>query len=262
MHDKYSALLILMCKPYYMKTSSVKFSHQLKTISKPSINFAPNKISIFAVLSITIMLSFVVVIGTAPSSYAQDQQTQQNQTSPMDCASTATNVSQNAAPLQNPNKDVCDFVVLRQAPDIIGYNGTILNKFLAINSLFEIMSAAPNMSNIGNGSGPMVVAIGEFGLLQTELKPMLMALSNVNWNVTAIHNHSILEKPPMIFVHWDAMGNLDTFVSDAKALVTQFEQLQQISGSGSGDGQSGNSTGQNPLGQIGETIGDTLGLNN
>ena len=63
------------------------------------------------------------------------------------------------------------------------------------------MKAPDNMSkNSGNTSKPMVVVMGEFTLLQSELKPVLLAMSKVNWNVTAVHNHPILEKPPMIFL--------------------------------------------------------------
>ena len=131
----------------------------------------------------------------------------------LNCTSLPAKISKNAVALQNPNKDVCDIVIMRQSPQITGHNGTILNKFLAINSLVEMMNAPSNMSKSSvNSSQPMVVVMGEFALLQSELKPILMAMSQYNWNITAVHNHPILEKPPMVFVHWDALGNLNTIL--------------------------------------------------
>ena len=44
------------------------------------------------------------------------------------------------------SSDVCDIVIMRQSPDIEGYNGISLNKFLALNSIAEIMAMPSNMS--------------------------------------------------------------------------------------------------------------------
>ena len=90
-------------------------------------------------------------------------------------------ISEKEAPIQNPNKDVCDIAILRESPQIIGYDGTVVNKFLAINSLVEMMTAEANMSTMSNNpSGPMIVAMGKFALLQTKLKPVLLAMSKSN----------------------------------------------------------------------------------
>ncbi|MDQ4073060.1 MAG: DUF1259 domain-containing protein [Thermoproteota archaeon] len=198
------------------------------------------------------------------SVYAQGQtqnetqgQNQGNQ-SALDCTSISANISERAVPLPNPNGDVCDSVIMRQAPQIMGHNGTVLNKFLAIGSLFEVSPAPANMSTNNNnagGAGPLVVAMGEFGLLQAELKPMLKAISSANWNITAVHNHPILENPPMIFVHWDTLGPLNMVVNQTKGIVTQFEQLQQQQGQ-----QTNNANSTNPLDQLGKSIGGALGL--
>ena len=100
----------------------------------------------------------------------------------------------------------------------------------------------------------MVVAMGEFALLQTKLKPVLLAMSKSNVNITAIHNHPILEKSPMIFVHWDTLGSLNTVLNQTEGVVSQFERLQKPQ-----TVQTNNSTGENPLSQLGETIGAGLG---
>ncbi len=216
-----------------------------------------------------IFLSLVTFIHFASTEtnnvYAQGQtqnQTQgQNQgnQSAIDCTSLSANISEKAVPLQNPNRDVCDIVLMRDAPQIIGHNGTVLNKFLAIGSLFEVTPAAANMSANNNNAGPMVVAMGEFGLLQTELKPMLKAISGANWNITAVHNHPILENPPMIFVHWDALGPLNLMVNQTKGVVAQFEQIKQQGPQQQGQ-QGNNANATNPLDQLGKSIGGALGL--
>ena len=192
--------------------------------------------------------------------FAQNTTNQSSSSSaatPFNCTSLPAKISKNAVALQNPNKDVCDIVILRQSPQIIGHNGTILNKFLAINSLVEIMNAPSNMSKSSvNSSQPMVVVMGEFALLQSELKPILMAMSQSNWNITAVHNHPILEKPPMIFVHWDALGNLNTIAAQIKEVMTldQNLSLQQTKATGN------NTSSDNPISAIGKQIGSAIGL--
>jgi hypothetical protein len=180
-------------------------------------------------------------------------------TTPFNCTSLPAKISKNAVALQNPNKDVCDIVILRQSPQIIGHNGTILNKFLAINSLVEIMNAPSNMSkNSVNSSQPMVVVMGEFALLQSELKPILMAMSQYNWNITAVHNHPILEKPPMIFVHWDALGNLNTITAQIKEVMALDQNLSLQQSQAIGNKTSSSSG--NPISAIGKQIGSAIGL--
>jgi hypothetical protein len=225
------------------------------TFSPLSSNPYPKIVQLSAIVlfSIIITTSSSIALPGISLAYAQNQA---NQTSPIDCASASSQISKKAVPIQNPNKDVCDIAILRESPQIIGHNGTVLNKFLAINSLVEMMPAQANMSTMSNNSsGPMVVAMGEFALLQTELKPVLLAMSKANVNITAVHNHPILEKPPMIFVHWDTLGSLNTVLNQTKGVVSQFEQLQK-----SQTAQANNSTGENPLSQIGKTIGGALGL--
>src|SRR5688500_14829499 len=147
--------------------------------------------------------------------------------------------------------------LMRQSPEITDQNGTVLNKFLAINSLVEIMgdSSSPT-SNSQN-----VMAMGEFALLQTELKPVMKTLSKTNWTIVAIHNHAILENPKTIFVHWDAKGPVQSIVSPIKevlAIQQQSTQEGNEAGSGSQQEQSANNSSENPLAEIGEKIGDVF----
>jgi len=93
-------------------------------------------------------------------------------TESIDCKSIASQIDSNAFPILNPHKEICDISIMRNSPEITDQNGTVLNKFLAINSLVEIMgdSSSPT-SNSQN-----VMAMGEFALLQTELKPVLKTI--------------------------------------------------------------------------------------
>ena len=225
------------------------------TVIAVSTTISPKitKFSSIVLISIIMTTSLGLLLPGMSVIYAQIQA---SQTSPIDCASASSQISKKAVPIQNPNKEVCDIVILRDTPQIIGHNGTVLSKFLAINSLVEMMPTPATMSTTNNNSsGPMVVAMGEFALLQTELKPVLSAMSKANVNITAVHNHPILEKPPMIFVHWDTVGSLNTVLNQTKGVVSQFEQLQKQQ-----TAQANDSTGGNPLGQIGKTIGGALGL--
>jgi hypothetical protein len=225
-------------------------------------------ISIFIIASLFSLSAMMIIFDfntmNKNMAFAQNTNNQSSSSSSasasaLNCTPLPAKISKNAVALQNPNKDVCDIVILRQSPQIIGHNGTILNKFLAINSLVEIMNAPDNMSkNSVNSSQPMVVVMGEFALLQSELKPILMAMSQYNWNITAVHNHPILEKPPMIFVHWDALGNLNTIAAQIKQVMTleQNLSLQQSQATNN------KTSSDNPLSSIGKQIGSAIGLGN
>ena len=80
-----------------------------------------------------------------------------------------------------------------------------------------------------SSSNPKVIAMGEFALLETELKPVLKTIARSDWNITAVHNHPMLEKPRMIFVHWDALGDLNTIINHQMPLllVKMTEQIKQ-----------------------------------
>lgn len=226
---------------------------------------------LIAIVIIGMMIVPTINIPTQQLAIAQsainqtNQGNQGNQTSALDCNVINSQISNSAIPINNPNKDVCDTIILRTNPIIMGQNGTVLNKFLVINSIIETTPAPANLStmtgasnnNNNNSSNPMVVVMGEFALLQSELKPALMSLSKANLNVTAVHNHAILEKPPMIFVHWNTMGNLDKVMEQIKPVVAEYEKIQMQSGKT--QNQADNSS-ANPLDQIGKSLGGALGL--
>jgi hypothetical protein len=207
-----------------------------------------------------LLLSMMAVTTSIPlveEGYGQDTNNQQTpSTESLDCKSIASQIDSNAFPILNPHKEICDISIMRNSPEITDQNGTVLNKFLAINSLVEIMgdSSSPT-SNSQN-----VMAMGEFALLQTELKPVLNTISKTNWTIVAIHNHAILENPKTIFVHWDAKGSVQSIVSPIKEVLA----IQQQSAQGGNEAESGsqqqsaNNSSENPLAEIGEKIGDVF----
>jgi hypothetical protein len=214
-------------------------------------------LTLLLLVSIIAVTTFIPLVEEGYGQGTNNQQTPSNE--PIDCKSIASQIGSNAFPILNPHKEICDISIMRQSPEITDQNGTVLNKFLAINSLVEIMgdsSAAATMSNTGSNNTTVnassaisnrqnVMAMGEFALLQTELKPVLKILSKTNWTIVAIHNHAILENPKTIFVHWDAKGPVQSIVPPIKEVL----EIQQ---------QSANNSSENPLAEIGEKIGDVF----
>jgi len=172
---------------------------------------------------------------------------------------------------------------MRHSPQIIDQNGTVLNKFLVANTLVEVMghsSAAPAAAAGGGGADAnnttlnassstsntqKVMAMVEFALLQTELKPVLNIISKTNWTVVAIHNHVLLETPDTIFVHADAKGPLESIIFPIKEVLA-LQQSAQAEGGQEAGAQQGQQQGEqpannnsgNPLADIGEKLGDVF----
>jgi hypothetical protein len=204
-----------------------------------------NKIFFSIILAIVLMipsLIFVFIANSTPSVIAQTNPSSDDATTStsnaLDCSMIPSKIDAKAVSIPNPNREVCDIIIMRDSPQIKGHNGTILNKFLAINSLIEITPVSPNMTGAikttpQSSSNPKVIAMGEFALLENELKPVLKAIARSDWNITAVHNHPILEKPSMIFVHWDALGDLNTIINQTKGALVQTSIAQ---GSMSGGG--------------------------
>ena len=87
-------------------------------------------------------LIFVFIANSTPSVIAQTNPSSDNATTStsnaLDCSMIPSKIDAKAVSIPNPNREVCDIIIMRDSPQIKGHNGTILNKFLAINSLIEI----------------------------------------------------------------------------------------------------------------------------
>src|SRR5688572_18098952 len=234
-------------------------------------------------LTLLLLLSLIAVTTFIPllqEGYGQNTDTQQTSpvestaaSSSVDCKSIASQIGSNAFPIQNPHKEICDISVMRDSPQIIDQNGTVLNKFLVANTLVEVMGHSPAAPAAATGDGgaganntslnassptsntQKVMAMVEFALLQTELKPVLNIISKTNWTVVAIHNHALLETPDTIFVHADAKGPLESIIFPIKEVLALQQQSAQA---GAQQGQQPANNTENPLADIGEKLGEVF----
>jgi hypothetical protein len=118
-----------------------------------------------------------------------------------------------------PSGNVCDVVVVRKAPEIMGHNGLVLNKFTLMNSVIEFMPT--NTSSSSSPSNQSIYVMGDFALLESEMNPVLQILTEAGWTVTGIHNHMILESPKTTFMHWETQGDLNTIIGQIKNALAE-----------------------------------------
>jgi len=190
----------------------------------------------------------VVPQGTSltPSNNATGTSSNANQVSvsvgsKLNCQSIASTIGGIAVP--NPS-NICDVLIPRQAPTIIGPGNMNMNKFSTINSIVEVASVSDLMIN-SNGDGGTVAGassanntnhqnvfvMGEFSLLDPQLVTMVKSTGGYNWTIAAIHNHMVLEKPKMMFVHWSAQGDLNTITNQIKNVLLILSKVPSSSGS-------------------------------
>jgi hypothetical protein len=134
----------------------------------------------------------------------------------LDCQAIATELGGIGVPSGN----VCDVVVVRQAPQVTGHNGLNLNQFTLMNSVLEFLvmpaNATPSSGNSTTTSASeQVYVMGDFALLETEMNNVLSVVKENAWTVTGIHNHMINEMPKTTFMHWEAQGNINEIVDQA-----------------------------------------------
>jgi Domain of Unknown Function (DUF1259) len=119
-----------------------------------------------------------------------------------------------------PSGNVCDIVVVRQSPEIVGHNGLVMNKFTLMNSVIEF-TPTNTTSSSSSPSNQSVYVMGDFALLESEMNPVLRILTEAGWTVTGIHNHMILESPKTSFMHWETQGDLNTIIGQIKNALAE-----------------------------------------
>jgi len=134
----------------------------------------------------------------------------------LDCQAIATELGGIGVPIGN----VCDVVVVRQAPQVTGHNGLNLNQFTLMNSVLEFLVMPANATTSSGNStttsaSEQVYVMGDFALLETEMNDVLSVVKENAWTVTGIHNHMINEMPKTTFMHWEAQGNINEIVDQA-----------------------------------------------
>jgi Domain of Unknown Function (DUF1259) len=237
---------------------------ELKRNSVSSRTFAALVISI-SLLSATIMLSTMTndslaqpsntnTTASSSSSSGGGQGTTAAGLS-LNCQSIASTIGGIVVP--NPSK-ICDVLIPRQAPTIVGSGNMNMNKFSTINSIVEVAAMSDLMvkSNASSGGGggsssrgqigggapaassatsnkssQQVFVMGEFSLLDPQLVTMVKSAVGYNWTIAAVHNHMVLEKPKMMFVHWSAQGDLNTITSQIKNILLTVSKVPSSSGS-------------------------------
>lgn len=155
----------------------------------------------------------------------------------LNCQSIATKIAGISIP--NPSK-ICDVLILRQSPTVVGPGNMNMNKFSTINSIVEVASVYDLMNKSGAGAATSAAAnnttsqkvfvMGEFGLLEPQLVPMVKSAVAANWTIAAVHNHMVQEKPKMIFVHWSAQGDLNTITNQIKSILLTVSKVPNGSG--------------------------------
>jgi hypothetical protein len=63
------------------------------------------------------------------------------------------------------------------------------------------------------------VVTGEFSLLESEVTPVLDTLRKGNLEISAIHNHWIYEKPRIIYLHFQGVGDMKNLAQTVKAAI-------------------------------------------
>jgi hypothetical protein len=133
----------------------------------------------------------------------------------LDCQAIATELGGIGVPSGN----VCDVVVVRQAPQVTGHNGLNLNQFTLMNSVLEFLvmpaNATTSSGNSTTTASEQVYVMGDFALLETEMNDVLSVVKENAWTVTGIHNHMINETPKTTFMHWEAQGIINEIVDQA-----------------------------------------------
>jgi hypothetical protein len=116
-----------------------------------------------------------------------------------------------------PSGNVCDVVLVRKSPEIMGHNGLVMNKFTLMNSVLEFMAAnATNTTSSQSSTDQNVYLMGDFALLESEMNPVLQVLTNAGWTVTGVQNHMMLESPKTTFMHGETQGDLNRIVGQIR----------------------------------------------
>ena len=72
------------------------------------------------------------------------------------------------------------------------------------------------------GSDDQAVVDGDFVMAERELQPVLKALRGAGINIVAIHNHTEMESPRIVFLHYWGVGSTTDLATGLKiALATQ-----------------------------------------
>jgi hypothetical protein len=231
--------------------SELKKTKMTTTPSEKSSKSTPSLLVGGLITSIVLLSVAILLASMATYSFAQGNNNTSNSSSPsnvnanstaggnkINCQSIATKIAGISIP--NPSK-ICDVLILRQSPTIKGPGNMNMNKFSTTNSIVEVAAmsdlinkssasnrtgtASSSASSANNTTNQRVFVMGEFGLLEPQLVPMVKTAIGSNWTIVGIHNHMLQEKPKMIFVHWSAQGDLNTVTDQIKNVLLTVSKV-------------------------------------
>ena len=199
---------------------------------------------IAAIIGIGLLATAALVLPLGnifSSAFAQQQQQRtnpNNNAASTDCNRIAGQLSAKAM----SNGNVCSIFIVRKSPTVMSHDGMPLNNFVVASNLLEIapMTTAATATSLTNNNSNVMV-MGEFALLEPELVPVKKVLDE-RVNVTAVHNHMVMESPKLINVHWEARGNLGTAIQIVQQALAQTSILSAASSSSSTSTSMNNTT--------------------
>ncbi|MGN7356544.1 DUF1259 domain-containing protein [Paenibacillus sp. SAF-054] len=103
----------------------------------------------------------------------------------------------------------------------------IMRKNIPVTNLGVAM--LPETIELGFGAnfqkaGDRTVVIGEFALLGNEVNRVIDVLRKGNIEISAVHNHQIGEKPPIIYMHFQGIGSMDALGMTVQEAIKAAEQ--------------------------------------
>jgi hypothetical protein len=178
----------------------------------------------FSIMSISSHFSYQTSVSAQTVIEQVTNDTQEQPLNKLDCISLGKTLD--GIPV--PNGNICDVVIVRNSPQIIGHDGLVMNEFTLMNSVIEfkaINTTSPSSFPSSSSSSQNVYVMGDFALLESEMNPVLQTITKAEWNVTGIHNHMIMESPKTTFMHWTAQGDINTIIGQIKLALGQTSIL-------------------------------------
>lgn len=161
-----------------------------------------------------IALFLILAIATSAISYVASQaQTNTPQTTPTLNAKFIGQSLGTPIVIANNQTGIVTTVLVRQTPQIIEPGNIIDNTFTLMNNIIEFRLVPAATDN------QTVYVMGDLGLLETEVNPVIKQMTAYNWTILNLHPHMKEEQPKLQFLHWQVRGNLTTILSNLKTIL-------------------------------------------
>jgi len=78
------------------------------------------------------------------------------------------------------------------------------------------------------GSDDKAVVDGDFIMFEKEVQPVLKALRGAGINIVALHNHTIMESPRTVFLHYWGVGSTRDLAKGIKAALSTQKEFAEV----------------------------------